>query len=173
MSLPLLALVLVGNAFGAAPPLAVTSPAFEHEGAIPEKYTCQGEKVSPPLSWSGAPEETQSFALVVHDPDAPIGIDFVHWVVWNLPADATGIPEDFSLEDHPHQGKNGAAQRGWIAHCPPRGSAHRYFFEVYALDTELELKRRAKRKHLERAMLGHVLGQGALVGIVDRRRKRE
>ncbi|MBW1881057.1 MAG: YbhB/YbcL family Raf kinase inhibitor-like protein, partial [Deltaproteobacteria bacterium] len=93
-------------------------------------------------------------------------------VLWNLPADATGLPEDFGLEDHPFQGKNGAAQRGWIAHCPPRGSAHRYFFEVYALDTELELKRRAKRKHLEAAMTGHVLGDGALAGVVDRRRKK-
>jgi Raf kinase inhibitor-like YbhB/YbcL family protein len=149
----------------------VTSTAFEEGGAIPTRYTCDGPDVSPPLSWSSVPDGTRSLALIADDPDAPSGT-FVHWVIYNLPPDMRRLPEDVpnreTLPSGARQGVNGAGSIGYMGPCPPSG-AHRYFFKVYALDTELDLGRRATKEDLVSIMEEHVLAQGQLMGIYRRR----
>ena len=143
------------------------SPAFEDGEIIPAKYSCDGEDVSPPLEWSGVPEGTKSFALICDDPDAPIGT-WVHWVLWGLPADTTslpeGVPTDEAIEAGALQGKNDFKRIGYGGPCPPGGKTHRYFFKLYALDSGLDLAPGAKKKDVEKAMKGHILAQGQLVG---------
>jgi Raf kinase inhibitor-like YbhB/YbcL family protein len=151
--------------------IKLTSPAFEEGGTIPSNYTCDGSDVSPPLEWSNVPEGTKSLALICDDPDAPMGT-WVHWVLYGIPANAgslpAGVPMDEIIEGGALQGKNDFKRIGYGGPCPPSGKPHRYFFKLYALDIELDLKSSVKKKDLEKAMKGHVLGQGQLVGRYQR-----
>jgi Raf kinase inhibitor-like YbhB/YbcL family protein len=146
--------------------ITVTSSAFEEAGMIPRKYTCDGEDISPPLAWSGIPEGTKSIALISDDPDAPVGT-WVHWVLFNLPPDTQGLPEkvppDATLKGGAKHGTTDFGRLGYGGPCPP-GGTHRYYFKVYALDTMLELKGGAAKKDLEKAMAGHILAEGQLMG---------
>ena len=150
--------------------LDVTSSAFEGGGAIPARYTCDGLDISPPLSWSPVPNGTRSLALIAEDPDAPRGA-FAHWVIYNLPPDTRRLPEDVpnrqTLPGGALQGMNGAGSIGYTGPCPP-GGTHRYFFKVYALDTELDLGAGATREEVVSAMEGHVLAEGRLLGTYQR-----
>jgi Raf kinase inhibitor-like YbhB/YbcL family protein len=151
--------------------LDLTSPAFRDGGTIPTKFTCDGADVSPPLDWSRAPEGTKSLALICDDPDAPMGT-WVHWVLYGIPADKNslreGVPRNAAVEGIGMQGKNDFRRIGYGGPCPPPGKPHRYFFKLYALDAELELKPDAKKVDLERAMRGHLLATGQLVGRYQR-----
>ena len=154
--------------------LEITSSAFEHQGAIPRRYTCDGEDVSPALHWSGVPEGSRSLALVVDDPDAPDPeaprMTYVHWVLYNLPADSAGLAEAVApdqLPDGTGQGVNDWGRTGYGGPCPPIGR-HRYFHKLYALDTPLEGLRRPAKAQLEAAMQGHILAQAELVGTYQR-----
>jgi Raf kinase inhibitor-like YbhB/YbcL family protein len=155
-------------------PLSLTSPAFSNGGDIPRRYTCEGADVSPPLAWSGLPEGTKSLALVVDDPDAPDPkapkMTWVHWVLYNLPPMAGGLPEAVSPEALPpgtRQGRNDWNKPGYGGPCPQVGR-HRYVHKLYALDTVLtELRPPSKGKLLE-AMEGHVLAQAELVGTYEK-----
>lgn len=150
--------------------LDVTSSAFEERGAIPARYTCDGLDISPPLSWSPVPNATQSLALIAEDPDAARGA-FAHWVIYNLPPDTQRLPEDVpnrqTLPSGALQGMNGAGSIGYTGPCPPSGT-HRYFFKVYALDTDLDLGAGATKEEVVRAMEGHVLAEGRLLGTYQR-----
>jgi len=130
---------------------------------IPSKYTCDGYNVNPPLNIRGIPEGTKSLVLIVDDPDAPIGT-WVHWVVWNIPP-----KEEIGEDSVPGtEGLNDFRKHSYGGPCPPSGT-HRYFFKVYALDTKLDLKRNSRKRDVERAMKGHILAQGQLVGLYSRR----
>ncbi len=157
---------------GAAMNLRITSSAFAHGDPIPVKHTCDGEDVSPPLKWGDAPEGTKSFALISDDPDAPVGT-WVHWVIYDIPAEVTELPEAVpaseQLDNGARQGRNDFKRIGYGGPCPPRGNPHRYFFKLYALDTFLGLKPGAKKKDVLRAMEGHVLAQAELMGTYKRR----
>lgn len=146
--------------------LAVASGAFEHQGAIPLEYSCDGDGISPPISWGNVPDGTESFALICDDPDA-IGT-WVHWVVFNIPGGATGlprnVPDDRTLAGGGQQGQNSWGRIGYGGPCPPSGS-HRYIFTVYALDTVLALDAGASKRALLDAMNGHVLARGELIGV--------
>lgn len=145
--------------------LTVKSPAFENNKFIPVKYTCDGDEINPSLTIEGIPQGTKTLALIVDDPDAPSGT-FDHWIVWNIPP--TGKIEENSVPGT--QGLNSAGQHSYIGMCPPSGT-HRYFFKVYALDTKLDLKPEStKKKDLEKAMHGHVLSKGELIGLYNRNR---
>lgn len=148
--------------------LCITSSAFAAGGEIPVPFTCEGTDISPPLSWTGAPAGTRSFALIVDDPDAPDPaapkIVYVHWVVYNLPASATGLPEAATaLPPGAKDGTNDWKRVGYGGPCPPIGR-HRYFFKLYALDAELPDLGAATKPQLEAAMNGHVLEQAELMG---------
>jgi hypothetical protein len=147
--------------------LELTSAAFHDGQPIPKKYTCDGQDVSPDLAWSGAPEETKSLALIVDDPDAPSGV-WVHWVIYDLPANARGLPEgvpkDRELRDGTRQGKNDFGNIGYGGPCPPHGPAHRYFFKLYALREKIGMKPGASKDELERAIKGRVVAQATLTG---------
>lgn len=150
--------------------LSITSPAFEEGAEIPRVYTCEGEDISPELSWSGLPEKTRSLALIVDDPDAPDPnapkMVFVHWVLYNIPPDATGLPKDVGSEGLPpgtQKGLNNWDRTGYGGPCPPIGR-HRYFFKLYALDTELDPLDEPTKASLLEAMKGHVLGEAQLMG---------
>jgi Raf kinase inhibitor-like YbhB/YbcL family protein len=153
--------------------MKITSSAFQEGQPIPAKYTCDGENSSPPLKWSDAPAETKFFALICDDPDAPTGT-WVHWVVYGLPATTTELAEKTaaadSLQSGGHQGVNDFRRTGYGGPCPPAGKLHHYHFKIYALDTESSLKPRATKKELLKAMGGHILGQGELVGTYQRKR---
>jgi len=148
----------------------LTSPAFAHGETIPCKYTCDGEDISPPLRWSDPPQGTQSLALIADDPDAPIGT-WVHWVLYNLPAETRGLPEaippDADLPDGSRHGRNSWRRLGYGGPCPPSGT-HRYFFKLYALDTVLDLVASASKKQLLRTMERHILAQAELMGVYAR-----
>jgi Raf kinase inhibitor-like YbhB/YbcL family protein len=141
--------------------------AFKSNGSIPKKYACDGTDVSPPLSWNAPPVGTKSLALIVDDPDAPAGT-WVHWVLYDLPAEtrelAEGTSKDAELRNGARQGQNDFREIGYNGPCPPRGSEHRYFFKLYALDRKVNLKPGATKKDLERAMKGHILANAELVG---------
>ena len=150
--------------------LSLTSPVFNHNGPIPKLYTCQGKDVSPAIGWSGVPNGTKSIALIVDDPDAPDPAApkrvWVHWVLYNIPPSAAGIPEAVNSTGLPHgtrQGRNDWDRTGYGGPCPPIGR-HRYFHKLYALDVVLpDLKQPTKATLLE-AMEGHVLEQAELMG---------
>lgn len=150
--------------------LTVKSTAFSHGGMIPSKYTCDGMDISPPLSWSKGPEGTKSYALISDDPDAPMGT-WVHWVIYNLSADVTFLPEDFPktkiLDKGVLQGKNDFRKYGYGGPCPP-GGTHRYFFKVYALDIVIDAGAGLTKKQLLKEMDKHILAQGELVGKYSR-----
>jgi hypothetical protein len=146
--------------------LAVTSTAFEAGAPIPSKHTCEGDDVSPALQWSDPPEGTKSFALLCDDPDAPVG-NWSHWVLWNVDRTARGLEEASTAGV---SGQSDFRRPGYGGPCPPKGHGpHRYFFEVYALDSTLDLRESAKKKQLEKAMEGHVLARGELMGRYERR----
>ena len=150
--------------------LSLSSTAFASGQSIPAAYSCMGKGISPPLAWSGAPTGTQSFALIVDDPDAPAGT-FVHWVIYNVPGSSSDLPESVAatatLPDGTVQGSNSARRTGFIAPCPPSGT-HRYFFKLYALDAVLDLASGANKEALLKAMQGHILAQGELMGTVTK-----
>jgi Raf kinase inhibitor-like YbhB/YbcL family protein len=133
---------------------------------IPTKYTCDGSDVSPALSWNDPPDRTQSFALVADDPDAPAGT-WVHWVIYDLPAEMRALHEDVpkerELKDGTRQGRNDFGKIGYNGPCPPRGTIHRYFFKLYALDAKLGLHAGVSKGDVERAMKGHILAKAELV----------
>ena len=149
----------------------IKSQAFVPGALIPPKYTCDGADVSPPLSFTGAPAGTKSFALIADDPDAPMGT-WVHWVAWNIPAGTRsleeGVPKKETLPDGARQGSNDFRRVGYGGPCPPSGT-HRYFFRLYALDVTPKLPSTATRQDLEKAMQGHILGQADLMGKYTRR----
>lgn len=146
--------------------IEITSQAFEEETMIPEKYTCDGIDVSPPLTWTSIPEGTKTLALICDDPDAPMGT-WVHWVLFNLPASINELPEsvptDEELENGAKQGRNDFRRIGYGGPCP-LGGTHRYYFKLYALDEELDLKTGVVKEELLKAMEGHILGKGQLMG---------
>lgn len=146
----------------------IVSAAFEEGETIPAQYTCDGQDKSPALSWSGVPEGTQSFVLILDDPDAPGGV-FVHWVIFNIPANALGleeaIPTTQELESGALQGRNDFGGVGYSGPCPPPGAPHHYHFTVYALDLPLNLSAGASKAQVLNAMPGHILGQAELIGL--------
>lgn len=145
----------------------LTSAAFAPGADLPKKFTCDGPDVSPPLTWSDPPAATRSLALIMDDPDAPVGT-WVHWVLWDLPGGTRALPEDLPKQEElasgGRQGRNDFRRIGYGGPCPPSGPAHRYFFKLYALDAPLELKPGARKADVERAMAGHILAQAELVG---------
>jgi Raf kinase inhibitor-like YbhB/YbcL family protein len=153
------------------PVIELQCTAFGEGDAIPSVHTCDGEDISPELSWSGAPEGTRSFALIMDDPDAPGGI-FTHWVIFNIPAGsielAEGIPTSAELPTGARQGRNSFGRTGYDGPCPPQGTSHHYHFVIYALDEVLDLAGGASKGQVLDAMEGHVLGEGELVGIYER-----
>ena len=140
---------------------------FENEGTIPTRFTCDGEDVSPPLEWDGAPDGTESFALICDDPDAPAGT-WVHWVLFGLPGDVRRLPEGVSAAaagiGGSRQGTNDFKRLGYGGPCPPKGAPHRYFFKLYALDAPVDLEPGATKEALLEAMEGHVLAEAQLMG---------
>jgi hypothetical protein len=162
-TLSLLAMTVLGTSVSKQGTLTVTSTSFSNNGNIPKKYTCQGEQVSPPLKITGIPSGAKTLALILHDPDAEMPGGFTHWVVWNIPANGN-MPENFKGAD---QGWNGAKKTGYIGMCPPTG-VHHYHFMVYALDTRLTLDKNTDKAGLEKAMTGHILGKGELIGLYEK-----
>ena len=147
--------------------MQLTTSAFEAGADIPRQFTCDGADISPALTWSAPPDGTRSFALIVDDPDAPGGT-WVHWVLYDLPGTERNLPEavapEGALPSGARQGLNDFRKTGYGGPCPPQGPAHRYYFRLYALDTELHVKAGATRAQLERAMRGHVLAHAELMG---------
>jgi Raf kinase inhibitor-like YbhB/YbcL family protein len=146
--------------------MEIKSAAFKEGGMIPKKYTCDGEDISPPLTWSNVPDGTKSFALISDDPDAPVGI-WVHWVIYNIPGNATQLPEhvrtDKKLPDGSLQGINDFPNIGYGGPCPPSG-VHRYYFKLYALDTVLNIQAGITKEELLSDMEGHILARAQLMG---------
>lgn len=165
------ALAFASAARGAEPKAAQTfalkSPALQAGAAIPRKYTCDAEDFSPPLRWENAPKQTQAFALIADDPDAPGGT-WVHWVIYDLPAAASELAENTAksatLASGAKQGRNDFGRVGYGGPCPPPGPAHRYYFKLYALDAPTGLQPSASKAQLLEAIKGHVLGQAELMG---------
>ena len=149
----------------------ISSSAFSSGGSISTKFTCDGPDVSPQLAWTEPPAGTKSFALLADDPDAPVG-NWNHWTVWNLPATLRGLPEavskDARLADGGEQGRNDFGKTGYNGPCPPPGKPHRYYFKLFALDTKLDLKAGSRKKELDNAMKGHILGQAEWMGTYGR-----
>lgn len=150
--------------------LVLTSTAFKEGQALPRQYTCDGVNISPPLEWTGVPKAAKTIAIIADDPDAPGGT-WVHWVLYNIPADNIGfvenVPATENLKAGGFQGKNDFGKIGYGGPCPPSGE-HRYFFKIYAVDGELPLKAGATKAEVEKAMEGHVLAQGQLMGTYRR-----
>ena len=154
-------------------PLEISSPSFEDGSAIPVRHTCEGDDVSPELRWSGAPDGTAAFALIVDDPDAPDPaapkVVWSHWVLYDIPPTATGLPENVTgLPAGTREGLNDWDRTGWGGPCPPIGQ-HRYYHKLYALDAKLGDLGRATKQDLERAMEGHVLEVAQLMGTYRKR----
>jgi Raf kinase inhibitor-like YbhB/YbcL family protein len=143
------------------------SPTFSAGADIPKKHTCDGPDMSPALNWGEPPAKTAAFALIADDPDAPVGT-WVHWVLFNLPATTRELPEGVSKKEEVEggglQGANDFRRTGYGGPCPPPGPSHRYFFKLYALDSQLSLKSDATKRDVEKAMEGHILGQAELMG---------
>ncbi|MBM2830177.1 MAG: hypothetical protein HW411_967 [Gammaproteobacteria bacterium] len=149
--------------------LSITSPAFKHEGNIPARFTCDGDDISPELVWSGVPKGTKSLVLIVDDPDAPDPaapkMTWVHWVLYNLPADSTGLNEAISPANLPagtKEGLNDWKRTGYGGPCPPIGR-HRYFHKLYALDVMLPDLKTPTKARVEQAMSGHIVEQAVLM----------
>jgi len=140
----------------------LTSPAFTQGQPIPVKFSCKGADISPAFAWTEPPGGTKSFALIMDDPDAPVG-NWVHWVLFNIPASARALPEAATFADGSVQGTTSAHSVGYHGPCPPSGT-HRYFFKLYALDTTLNLSSSADKKSVLAAIEGHILAQAELMG---------
>ena len=145
--------------------LQITSSAFQNNGHIPRQYTCDGKDINPPLMIANCPQGTKSIALICDDPDAPGGI-WVHWVIWNIFPDVKEIKENI-VPTGAIVGVNDFRQNRYGGPCPPSGT-HRYFFKVYALDTTFGISPNSTKADLEKAMKGHILGQGELIGLYKR-----
>lgn len=145
----------------------LTSTAFQAEGNMTQRFTCDGDNISPPLSWSGTPRGTKSFALIMHDPDAPRAGGYTHWVIYDIPSSVThleeNVPKQEKLPGGGIQGANDSGRPGYTGPCPPSGT-HRYYFRMYALDQEVNLRPGASKSDLESAMKGHILAQTELMG---------
>lgn len=173
------AMLVVLSGFGQtsdAMNLTLHSPAFEANGEIPSVHTCEGQDISPPLSWSGVPDGTKSLALIVTDPDAPDPAapqrTWTHWMLYNLPAASHGIPPGAKGKDLPagtREGANDWKRPGYGGPCPPIGR-HRYFFRLVALDTVLPDLGHPDRAALEKAMQGHVIAQTELIGLYQKKK---
>lgn len=154
----------------------LTSPSFAAGASIPARHTCDGEDVSPPLAWSGAPAGAKTFALIDDDPDARKAGGWVHWVIYNIPASVTELPEGVAKTARPAspagaaQGTNDFGKTGFNGSCPPPGAPHHYRFTLYALDTALPLEPGATRDEVKKALTGHILGQAGLTGLYARLR---
>jgi Raf kinase inhibitor-like YbhB/YbcL family protein len=152
--------------------MELRSSAYRPGGAIPDRYTCDGDNLSPDFRWSGIPPATKSLALVLHDPDAPREDGFTHWVVYDLDPGIHNIdesaPKQVQVTEFGIQGKNDAGTLGYIGPCPTAGK-HRYIARLYCLDVELDLRPGATRQELEAAMQGHILDQAALTGTYARK----
>jgi Raf kinase inhibitor-like YbhB/YbcL family protein len=159
------------RAFGAPVSFQISANAFSPGESIPQKFTCDGTNVSPQLNWTDPPTTAQSFALIMDDPDAPVGT-WVHWVLYNLPPDTRELTENTAnreqLPDGAHQGRNDFNKTGYGGPCPPAGKPHRYFFKLYALDTRLNLRLGATKADVERAMKDHIVAQSELMGRYSR-----
>jgi Raf kinase inhibitor-like YbhB/YbcL family protein len=158
--------------------ITVTSTTLKANETIPKDHTADGKNVSPALSWSGAPAATKQFAMVMDDPDVPMPGGFVHWVVYKIPAAAKGLPAELPMDATltapaelagTIQGLSGFRRAGYRGPAPPAGKPHHYTFTVYALDTELTLAEGANRADLMKAMEGHIIGQGSLVSLYERK----
>jgi Raf kinase inhibitor-like YbhB/YbcL family protein len=151
--------------------MKITSSTFQPGGPIPVECTCDGEDRSPQLAWSDIPVATRSFALICDDPDAPRGT-WVHWVLFNLPADAVeltpGVPRAPELPSGARQGINDSGDIGYSGPCPPSGKPHRYFFRLYSLDTALNLPPGVTRSDLDQAMADHILAEATIMGTYQR-----
>lgn len=146
--------------------IIVKSDSFSDGGMIPAKYTCDGANISPQLSWDNAPKDTKSFVLICEDPDAPMGT-FTHWILYDIPADVHELPENLPKDKVlPNGAKQGIAdfkKIGYGGPCPPSGT-HRYYFKLYSLDTLLNLEPGLKKEDILKAMNGHILAQGQIMG---------
>ena len=157
----------------AAGALALTSPAFTNDGTIPAKFTCDAgmQNPSPALEWKDAPAGTKSFVLIMHDPDAPMAGGFTHWVLFDIPAATTSLPEAFQAGSVGVSGTSGFRRQGYGGPCPPSG-VHHYHFMLSALDVPtLGLQAGATKADVEKAMQGHVIGSAELVGLYQRQPK--
>ena len=154
--------------------LTLTSSAFTQQGDIPTKYTCEGEDIAPALAWSGVPANAKSLALIVDDPDAPDPnapkMTWVHWVLFNVPTSASGLPEGGAIPAGTGEGLNDWKRTGWGGPCPPIGR-HRYFFKLYALDATLSGLGTPSKAQLEKAIEGHVVAKTELVGTYEKKRR--
>ena len=173
--LVLLSIIISANTEGVNTIMQLTSPSFENQKHVAKKFTCDGEDISPALEWSGAPAESKSFALIVDDPDAPDPANprmtWVHWVLYNIPATVSALPEgvkDKNLPKGTLQGLNDWKKSGYGGPCPPIGK-HRYFHKLYALDIVLPDLRHPTKAKLEKAMEGHILSKAELIGLYQRK----
>jgi len=148
--------------------LEIKSNAFQNKGYIPAKHTCDAQDLSPALIWSDIPLNTKSFVLVCDDPDAPFGV-WVHWVIFNIPADIDELKENISERELASlgiiRGRNSFKQLRYRGPCPPRGKPHRYFFKLYALDATLSLREGATKEQVTEAMKGHILAEAKTIGL--------
>jgi Raf kinase inhibitor-like YbhB/YbcL family protein len=155
--------------------MQLTSSAFQHQGGIPQTFTCDGENSSPEFSWKDAPAQTKSFALIMDDPDAPKAGGFTHWVLYNIPSSMASIPPNVPRQERVSglgvQGKNDSGKIGYMGPCPPSG-VHRYFVRLYALDTELDLKPGASRERVMQAIRDHIIEKAELMGTYARTAKK-
>lgn len=174
--LGVLLLLLISAGCGSSPPdletemaspvgIRMMSTEFSESGAIPSKYTCDGDDISPQLSWSGVPDGAKSLVMIMDDPDAPVGT-WIHWVLYGLPMDLTELPE--AVQGIGIDGVNSWSRLGYGGPCPPTGTSHRYFFKLFALDKDLDLKPGAGVEEVEKAIEGHILASGQLMGIYAR-----
>jgi Raf kinase inhibitor-like YbhB/YbcL family protein len=171
ISLCVTSAVFFRHAQGAPVALQISTNAFSSGESIPKEFTCDGQNVSPHLTWTDPPTTTQSFALIMDDPDAPAGT-WVHWVLYNLPSDtrelAENVPNREQLPNGAHQGRNDFNKTGYAGPCPPAGKPHRYMFKLYALDKKLTLRPGASKADVERAMQTHIVAQSELAGRYSR-----
>lgn len=152
--------------------IKISSPAFKHGEAIPKKYACDQQDISPKIKWSNLPEGTKSITLLMEDPDAP-KVHWVHWLLYNLPPEANHLPQNTTPENIPYKkakhGNNNFRQLKYGGPCPPKGDgSHRYRFKIFALDTVLDLEKGANIKKVLEVMKGHVIGKGQLIGTFER-----
>jgi Raf kinase inhibitor-like YbhB/YbcL family protein len=159
-------LVVIASFAAEGARMKITSSAFQEGGDIPSTFTCDGSDTSPPLQITGVPSEAKSLVLIADDPDAPGGL-FTHWLVWNIPPQTHSIAEGAAPKGV--HGTNDFGKSDYKGPCPPPGT-HRYSFKIFALDRELDLSSGAKRRQVDTAMKGHVIGQGELVGRYARRK---
>ncbi len=152
--------------------LEIYTPSFKNNSGIPEKYTCDGEDISPPIKWKGTIKGVKSWAVVCHDPDAPAG-DWVHWVIYNIPPHATslpeGVPKKYKLSDGSKQGVNDFNKTGYNGPCPPPGNPHRYVFELFAVKSRIKPKKNMSMKELLRFLKDKTLAKAELIGLYSRK----